>query len=97
MGATQTSPFLVSIGIFIFCVCSVSSYRACGGGPMTAGEEGTEWRSRGTTTAPQPSQPPYSVDADAGSTLRGLERLAADLCRSLGGVSARPSAVSDPL
>jgi hypothetical protein len=63
---------------------------------MTAGEEWTEWRSRGTTTAPQQSQPPYSVDADAGSTLRGLERLSADLCRSLGGVSARPSAVSDP-
>jgi hypothetical protein len=47
---------------------------------MSAGEEWTEWRSRGTTTAPQQSQPPYLVDVDAGSTLRGLERLSADLC-----------------
>src|SRR6266705_1878077 len=64
---------------------------------MNAGEEWTERRRRGTTTAPQPSQPPHSVDSDACSTLRGLERLSADLCRSLGGVSARPSALSDPL
>src|SRR5438034_10348565 len=41
--------------------------------------------------------PPHSVDADAYSTLPGLECLSADLCRSLGGVSARPSALSDPL
>src|SRR5712691_2548245 len=76
----------------------VSSYRACGGGcPMNAGEEWTERRRRGTTTAPQQSQPPHSVDSDACSTLRGLERISVDLCRSLGGVSARPSAVSDPL
>ena len=64
---------------------------------MNAGEEWTERRRRGTTTVPQQSQPPHAVDADACSTLRGLERLSADLCRSLGGVSARPSAVSDPL
>src|SRR5206468_11117897 len=41
--------------------------------------------------------PPHSVDVDAYSTLPGLEGLSADLCRSLGGVSARPSALSDPL
>src|SRR5215510_4484478 len=64
---------------------------------MNAGEEWTERRRRGTTTTPQQSQPPHSVDSDACSTLRGLERLSADLCRSLGGVSARPSALSDPL
>src|SRR2546428_8992500 len=64
---------------------------------MNAGEEWTERRRRGTTTAPQQSQPPHSVASDACSTFGGLERLSADLCRSLGGVSARPSAVSDPL
>ena len=112
---------------------------------MNAGEEWTERRRRGTTTAPQQSQalimasatpvsseggtsisaraargvrgfqhdaespqvadavieaqsqPPHSVDSDACSTVRGLERLSADLCRSLGGVSRRPSALSDPL
>src|SRR3954464_9106474 len=41
--------------------------------------------------------PPHSVDADAYSTLPALECLSADLCRSLGGVSVRPSALSDPL
>ena len=64
---------------------------------MNAGKEWTEWRRRGTTTAPQQSQPPHSVDSDACSILRGLERLSADLCRSLGAVSARSSALSDPL
>jgi hypothetical protein len=63
---------------------------------MNAGEEWIERRRRGTTTAPQQSQPLHSVDADACSTLRGLARLSADLCRALGGVSARPSAVADP-
>ena len=62
---------------------------------MNAEEEWTARRSRGTTTAPQQSHPPHSVDSDAGSTLTGLECLSADLCRSLGGVSARPSALSD--
>ena len=45
---------------------------------MNAGEEWTERRSRGTTTAPQQSPPPHSVDSDACSTLRGLERLSAE-------------------
>ena len=44
-------------------------------------------RSRGTTTASPQSQPPHSVDADAGSTRTGVECLPADFCRSLGGVS----------
>ena len=44
---------------------------------MNAGEEWTERRRRGTTTAPQQAQPPHSVDSDACSTLRGLERLSA--------------------
>jgi hypothetical protein len=64
---------------------------------MPAGEEWTAWRSRGTTTAPQQSQPPDSVDADAGSPHTGLACLAADLCRALGRVAAHPSAVSAPL
>jgi hypothetical protein len=40
---------------------------------MTAEEEWTARRRRGTTTAPQQSQGPLSVDVDAGSTLAGLE------------------------
>ena len=41
--------------------------------------------------------PPHSVDAEAYSTLPGLECLAADFCRPLEGLSARPSALSDAL
>ena len=64
---------------------------------MNAGEEWTERRSRGQPRLHNNLPPPHSVDSDACSTLRGLERLSADLCRSLGGVSARPSTLSDPL
>ena len=42
---------------------------------------------RATTAAPQPDQHPNSVRRDGGRTLARLERLQADLCRSLGGVS----------
>src|SRR4029453_7692024 len=90
--------YLDSIGIFIFCAGSVSSYRNGGRGcPVHTGEEWTVRRRRGTTTVPSQSSPPHSVDADAGSTRTGLECLSANLCRSLGGVSAYPSALSDAL
>jgi hypothetical protein len=90
--------YLDSIGIFIFCAGSVSSYRDGGRGcPVHTGEEWTVRRYRGTTTVPSQSSPHHSVDADAGSTRTGLECLSANLCRSLGGVSAYPSALSDSL
>src|SRR5439155_25726093 len=60
-------------------------------------EEWTARRSRGTTTASPQPQPPHSVDADAGSIRTGVQCLPADLCRSLGGVSTRPSTLSAPL
>src|SRR3989442_15604749 len=52
---------------------------------------------RGTTAAPSTYHPPNSVQPDDGTTLWGLECLPADLCRALGCVSTRPSAVSDLL
>src|SRR5207249_3744140 len=52
---------------------------------------------RGTTASPSQSYHPHSVRRDGGRTLAGLECLQADLCRSLGGVSTRPSALSDIL
>src|SRR5207245_8279951 len=52
---------------------------------------------RGTTAAPSTYHPPNSVQPDDGTTLWGLECLPADLCRALGRVSTRPSAVSDLL
>src|SRR5215468_12099178 len=56
------------------------------------------WTTRmkcGTTAAPQHADHPHSVRSDAGSTLAGLECLQADLCRPLGAVSTRPSALSN--
>src|SRR5690349_24436139 len=67
------------------------------GSPVTPEEEWTARRSCGTSTASPQPQPPHSVDADAGSTRTGVECLPADLCRALGGVSTRPSTLSDPL
>src|SRR4029450_10997380 len=97
-GVASGTRYLDSIGIFIFCAGSVSSYRNGGRGcPVHTGEEWTVRRRRGTTTVPSQSSPPHSVDADAGSTRTGLECLSANLCRSLGGVSAYPSALSDAL
>src|SRR5437870_11800494 len=52
---------------------------------------------RGTTAAPSTAHPPNSVHPDDATTLWGLECLPADLCRALGCVSTRPSAVSDLL
>src|SRR2546426_23184 len=52
---------------------------------------------RGTTAAPSTAHPPNSVHPDDATTLWGLECLPADLCRALGRVSTRPSAVSDLL
>src|SRR5712691_2043825 len=55
----------------------------------------TKRGNRGTTAAPQQSYHPNSVRPDDCSTPAGLECLQADLCRSLGRVSTRPSALSD--
>src|SRR5712691_1112807 len=52
---------------------------------------------RGTTASPSTYHPPNSVQPDDDTTLWGLECLPADLCRSLGRVSMRPSALSDLL
>src|SRR6266704_3631255 len=52
---------------------------------------------RGTTAAPSQSYHPNSVRPDDCSPLAGLECLQADLCRALGRVSTRPSALSDLL
>jgi len=52
---------------------------------------------RGTTAAPHTYQHPHSGRRDGGRTVSGLECLPADLCRALGRVSTRPSAVSDLL
>src|SRR6266536_2020673 len=57
----------------------------------------TKRMKRGTTAAPSTAHPPNSVHPDDATTLWGLECLPADLCRALGGVSTRPSAVSDRL
>ena len=98
MAPQAVKPYVHSIGIFIFCAGSVSSYRVSGRGcPVHTGEEWTVRRCRGTTTVPSQSSPPQAVDADAGSTRTGLECLSANLCRSLGGVSTYPSALSDSL
>jgi len=56
------------------------------GAPVKAEEGWTAWVKRGKTAAPQPDQHPNSVRRDGGRTLAGLERLQADLCRSLGRV-----------
>ena len=67
------------------------------GGPMKADAGWTGRVKRATTAAPQPDQHPNSVRRDGGRTLARLERLQADLCRSLGGVSTRPSTLPDLL
>src|SRR5216683_3545374 len=70
---------------------------AAEGDRRQADEGWTTRLKRGTTAALSQSYPPHSVRPDDCSTLAGLECLQADLCRSLGGVSTRPSAVSDPV
>src|SRR5712671_5358765 len=57
----------------------------------------TKRMKRGTTAAPQTYYHPNSVQPDAGTALAGLERLQADLCRSLGRVHTCPSALPDGL
>ncbi len=52
---------------------------------------------RGRTAASTLYPDLNSVRPSADSTLPGLECLPADFCRSLGDISARPSALSDPL
>src|SRR6266567_7915122 len=55
----------------------------------------TKRMKRGTTAAPSTAHPPNSVHPDDATTLWGLECLPADLCRALGRVSTRPSALSN--
>ena len=58
------------------------------------------WTTRlkhGTTSSPQPSDSPDSVQSDDATTRWGLECLQTDFCRSLGPVSTCPSTVSDVL
>src|SRR5262245_60109867 len=78
-------------------LCRVRMKEVVEGGPVKADAGWTGWVKRGTTAAPQLNQHPNSVRRDGGRTLAGLERLPADLCRSLGGVSTRPSTLPDPL
>src|SRR5712692_11398246 len=52
---------------------------------------------RGKTASPSTDHPLNSVQLDDDTTLWGLECLPAGLCRSLGRVSTRPSALSDLL
>src|SRR5713101_409431 len=50
---------------------------------------------RGKTASPSTEHPLNSVQLDDDTTLWGLECLPAGLCRALGRVSTRPSALSD--
>ena len=69
-----------------------------GEGALVKADEGwTERVKRGKTAAPQQDQHPNSVRPDDGTTRWGLERLQADLCRALGRVYTRPSALPDVL
>ena len=69
-----------------------------GEGALVKADEGwTEPVKRDKTATPQPYQHPNSVRPDDGTTLWGLERLQADLCRALGRVYTRPSALPDVL
>src|SRR6266568_3228115 len=71
-----------------------SRMNVTGQGARVQAEKGWTTRMKHDTTAsPQQSDDPNSVRSDAGTTLRGLEYLQADLCRSLGGLSTRPSAL----
>src|SRR5437588_1720645 len=65
------------------------------GAPTKADEGWTKQVNRGTTASPRTYEHPNSVRPDDCSTLSGLEYLQADLCRSLGAVSTRSSAISD--
>ena len=67
-------------------------------GSRVQAEQGWTTRLKHDTTASlQQADAPNSVRADAGTTLWGLECLPADLCRSLGHVCPRPSALPDAL
>ena len=75
-----------------------SRIRESGEGARMKTDEGwTKRVKRGTTASPSQSYHPHSVRPDDGSTLAGLECLQADLCRALGRVSTRPSALPDRL
>src|SRR6266702_1867305 len=67
------------------------------GAPVNADEGWTERVKHGKNVAPQTCQHLNSVRPDDCSTLWGLERLPADLCRALGRVYTRPSALPDVL
>src|SRR6266567_1551531 len=67
------------------------------GAPVNANEGWTERVKHGKNVAPQTCQHLNSVRPDDCSTLWGLERLPADLCRALGRVYTRPSALPDVL
>src|SRR5437879_9025796 len=67
------------------------------GARVKTDEEWTTRLQRGTTTAPPQLYHPNSVQSDDGSPLTGLECLQADLCRALGPLSTRPSALPDSL
>jgi hypothetical protein len=60
-------------------------------------EEWTKRVNRETTAAPPPWCHPNAVRSAAGSPLTGLARLQAELCRALGRVHPRPSALPDGL
>src|SRR6266581_5110986 len=69
-----------------------SRIRAAGeDAPVKTDAGWTKRVNRGKTASPQPYQHPNSVQRDDGTTLWGLERLQADLYRSLGRVSTHPS------
>src|SRR6266849_5733821 len=67
------------------------------GAPVKADKGWTKRMRRGTPAAPQTCDSLNSVRPHACSTLAGLERLQADLCRALGGVHPCPSALPDIL
>jgi hypothetical protein len=90
--------FLDRLGNFIFRIPGeprpVRMKTVGEGGPVN---RWTERMRRGTTAAPQTCNSLNSVCPDACRTLAGLERLQADLCRALGRVHPRPSALPDSL
>ena len=65
--------------------------------PVRTEEEWTEQRRSGTTAVSPLYHSLNSVGPHAGSTHTGLEHLQADLCRPLGWIHPRPSALSDRL
>src|SRR4029453_17793085 len=73
-----------------------SRMREAGEGDRRQAEEGgTKRGKRGTNPLLSQSYSPPPVETDYGSTPPGLEHLQADLCRPLGAVSTRPSALPD--